>query len=400
MTDGRRGTWALIGSCTAIFWPGALVFGFTGVMGATWASAFTVGRGAIGLTMFFILAAVGSSMFFIGRWQVRLGPKLMMGIGALVCGAATALVSVAPGLWAVYVWAFLIGGGTSMVYMPGMTIVQQWFPARRGLVTGLVSLVFGLSAAVTAPLMGLMLTHFGYRATAVTLATMTVAVGLMAAQWTSTPDSPIDTGPADEAPTPGESLSVAQSVRTGSFWFLWVTWALMGAAGIAMVTLSTAYGHHKWHSLRAAVILLTAFNLTSGLSRIVMGYLSDLIGRRLSMSLSFFAAGLAYLALGHVEGLTQAAILAAVIGIAFGTLFAVSAPLASDCFGLTHFGAIFGLVFTAYGFMSGVLGPALSGYLLDVTKHDFKLVFAYLAAFSLASGVLIWFVRRPIRQVR
>ena len=90
-------------------------------------------------------------------------------------------------------------------------------------------------------------------------------------------------------------------------------------------------------------------------------------------------------------------ILAAVIGFAFGTLFAVSAPLATDCFGLKHFGAIFGLVFTAYGFVSGVLGPSLSGYLLDITHGNFVIVFAYLGIFCILSGIFIRFVVRPDR---
>ncbi|NIO12163.1 MAG: MFS transporter, partial [Deltaproteobacteria bacterium] len=90
--------------------------------------------------------------------------------------------------------------------------------------------------------------------------------------------------------------------------------------------------------------------------------------------------------------LALTAALAAIIGLAFGTLFAVSAPLAADCFGLEHFGAILGLVFTAYGFLSGALGPSLSGYLLDITEGNFTIVFTYLGVFCMLSGVLIRFV--------
>ena len=86
-------------------------------------------------------------------------------------------------------------------------------------------------------------------------------------------------------------------------------------------------------------------------------------------------------------------VLAAVIGFAFGTLFAVSAPLAVDCFGLAHFGAIFGLVFTAYGFLAGPLGPSLSGYLLDATGADFTIVFSYLGFFCLLASLSIRRVR-------
>jgi OFA family oxalate/formate antiporter-like MFS transporter len=144
--------------------------------------------------------------------------------------------------------------------------------------------------------------------------------------------------------------------------------------------------------MESAVVILTAYNVTNGGSRIIMGFLSDRVGRNLAMSLTFFAAGGAYFILPHVDVLSVLSLLAAIVGFAFGTLFAVSAPLASDCFGMKHFGAIFGLVFTAYGFCSGVLGPSLSGYLLDMTRGNFSLVFTYLGSFCILSGILIRFV--------
>jgi MFS transporter, OFA family, oxalate/formate antiporter len=104
------------------------------------------------------------------------------------------------------------------------------------------------------------------------------------------------------------------------------------------------------------------------------------------------AAGLSYLLLPHVGELSVMIALAAIIGFAFGALFGVSAPLAMDCFGIKHFGAIFGLTFTAYGFVAGPIGPSLSGYLLDATNGDFFVVFTYLGVFCLISSVLIRFV--------
>lgn len=113
------------------------------------------------------------------------------------------------------------------------------------------------------------------------------------------------------------------------------------------------------------------------------------------MSVTFFSAGLAYFALPHAADLWQLVALAAVIGFAFGTLFAVSAPLVVDCFGIRHFGAIFGLIFTAYGFLAAPLGPSMSGYVLDLTKGNFTLVFGYLGVFCIISSVLIRFVGPP-----
>jgi MFS transporter, OFA family, oxalate/formate antiporter len=127
------------------------------------------------------------------------------------------------------------------------------------------------------------------------------------------------------------------------------------------------------------------------------GFLSDIVGRNLTLSLTFFAAACAYLFPPHTSALGIAAFLVAVIGFSFGTMFSVSAPLVSDCFGLKHSGPIFGLVFSAYGFLAGILGPSSGGYLLDVTGDDSLPVFIYLGIFCILCGFSIRMVVRPLR---
>jgi MFS transporter, OFA family, oxalate/formate antiporter len=156
-----------------------------------------------------------------------------------------------------------------------------------------------------------------------------------------------------------------------------------------MVVLSTAFGSDRGLSIQESVIILTAFNLTNGVSRLLCGYISDRLGRRRVMGFVFAAAGLAYWSLPWVQGLTWWSVLAAMVGCSFGTLFAVSAPLAGERFGMAHFGSIFGLIFTAYGFLAGALGPWLSGVVLDRTGGDFRMVFGYLGCFLVLASLLI-----------
>lgn len=156
-----------------------------------------------------------------------------------------------------------------------------------------------------------------------------------------------------------------------------------------MTVLSTGYGLSLGLPLESAILILTAFNLTNGTGRLASGYLSDRWGRARVMSLAFLGAGLAYFLFPLAGDLISSAILAAVVGLSFGTLFSVSAPLVADCFGLEHFGAIFGLTFAAYGFVAGPLGPTLSGYLLDLNNDNFVPVFLYLGAFSLLAALSI-----------
>jgi len=400
MSPNRRGVLAVAGSSIAIFWPGAFIFGFPGVMGPLWRGMFHVGRGPIGNTLFFVLAAVGIFMFFVGHWQEKFGTRRMITIGAIICGLDVIMIAYASKIPMVYLWAFLMGLSSCFIYIPALTTVQRWYPGRRGLVSGMVNMAFGLSGAIMAPVFAHMLASMGYASMNLTLAAIALVVGITAAQFAELPERARLGRPAPVVPqkAPAQlprSLTVAESIRTRSFWFLWLTWALMGAAGIAMVTLSTAFGLSRGFAMKSAVIILTVFNITNGLSRITTGYLSDIMGRNTTMSVAFFAAGCSYFALPYLNGLGASAVLAAVIGFAFGTLFAVSAPLAVDCFGLEHFGAIFGLVFTAYGFVSGAIGPSLGGYILDLSRGNFAIVFTYLGVFCVLSGFFIRFVSPP-----
>jgi OFA family oxalate/formate antiporter-like MFS transporter len=160
-----------------------------------------------------------------------------------------------------------------------------------------------------------------------------------------------------------------------------------------MLVLASGFGLARGLDLTRAIVLLTAFNLTSGIGRLVSGFLSDGFGRSQTMAVVFVCAAVAYLTMPHLEGVWLWAALAAVVGFAFGTLFAVTAPLVGDCFGMAHFGAILGLIFTAYGFLSGPLGPWLSGYILDLTRGNYTIVFSYLGIMYLAAAALILLVR-------
>lgn len=392
----RTAALAVLGSCIAIFWPGALTFGFPGVMAPIWQEMFHVGRAATGMTIFFMLAAVGVFMFLVGRWQERYGTRKMITLGIVLTACSSVIAAYATSIYMVYAWAFLNGVASSFVYIPTLTLVQWWYPEKKGLVSGVVSMVFGLAAAIMAPLFGKMLAFFGYLPLNLVLALITLTVGLAGAYFARAPDKVerafFAAASASKMPArrkQARSLTVPECLHTRSFWFLWITWTLAGAAGVSMTILSTSYGLFRGFPLESAVLILTAFNLTNGTGRLVSGYFSDKIGRNRIMSLAFLAAGLAYFILPWTAGLPSCALLAAVVGFSFGTLFSVSAPLVADCFGLEHFGAIFGLTFAAYGFVAGPLGPTLSGYLLDSTGDNFFWVFLYLGVFCLLAAICI-----------
>ena len=388
----------LIACACAIFWPGAFIFGFPGIMRQHWQQTFNVGGSAVGQTIFYILTGATCFMYLCGRWQEKYGPAKLAAIGAVLCGGSVIWLGRAENMTVVYTWAFLVGASSAFVYAPALTVVQCWYPEKRGLVAGLFNMAFGLPAGLMSPIFTTLLSGWGYETVNLVLGCVALIAGLIASTLIRFPEVALPASTVDQAIEP-TSRSVVEALRTREFWSLWFTWVLAGAAGASMLVLSTDFGLSRGLNLTQAVVLLTGFNLTNGGGRLLSGYFSDMVGRSRTMAVSFTCAAAAYFVMPHLESLWQWAALAAVIGYAFGTMFSVSAPLTGDCFGMAHFGAIFGLIFTAYGFLSGPLGPWLSGYILDLSHGNYTLVFSYLGVMYLASAGLILLVQ-PWRACR
>ena len=388
----------LIACAGGIFWPGAFIFGLPGVLRQHWQQAFDAGGGSVGGVIFFILTGATCFMYLCGRLQEKHGPGRLAVVGSVMCGGSAIWLSQAGSMLDVNIWAFSAGASSAFIYLPGLTVVQRWYPERRGLVAGFFNMAFGLSAAIMSPVFSILLLKWGYEVLTLAAGCAALFVGLAASVLISFPEAdPV--APASGSSTTPVGRSVADALKSREFWCLWFTWVFAGAAGASMLVLATGFGLARGLTLAQAVVLLTAFNLTNGFGRLISGYFSDRMGRSRTMAVSFVGAGLAYLIMPHLADLWLWALLAAVVGYAFGTLFAVSGPLAGDCFGMAHFGSIFGLIFTAYGFVAGPLGPWLTGHILDVTHGNYSLVFSYLGLMYLVAAGLILLVQ-PWRECR
>lgn len=382
----------------AIFWPGAFIFGLPGVLRQHWQQAFSASGREVGGTVFFVLTGATCFMYLCGRLMEKYGPGRLTAIGAVTCGGSAIWLSSAGNMTEINIWAFCVGASSAFVYLPGLTVVQHWYPKRRGLVAGFFNMVFGISAAIMSPVFSILLSKWGYETLILAAGFAALTIGVAASALIRLPETGTLAPAADTSPAPS-GRSVKYALKSREFWCLWLTWVLAGAAGASMLVLATGFGLARGLGLAQAVVLLTAFNVTNGCGRLISGYYSDRIGRPLTMAMSFASAGFAYLLMPHLSGLWLWAALAAVIGFAFGTLFAVSGPLAGDCFGMAHFGAIFGLVFTAYGFVAGPLGPWLTGHILDVTQGNYTIVFSYLGLMYIGAAVIILLIR-PWRECR
>lgn len=407
----RKGWLAVIACALATFNSGALFFGYPGLMTPYWRELLEVDAGATGFIMTFACLGVGCLTLVSGRLHPKIGTRRSFLLGAIILFICMTVANHISNIVLVYIWAFLNGAGTGFIYGPSLTTVQHWFPQRRGLATGVVNLFFGTSAAVMSPIYKLLFNKLGYERMNYVVLAMIVVINLLALLFAELPDrvtlseeekrgqeeimEKLRQQSSSKGPTlAAKDYTVKEALCSKSFWAVWFTWVFVGAAGISMVSLG---GGFATSIAVSSVVVITSFNLTNGISRIVAGTLSDFIGRNATGCIAFLMGAVGYFLLTFCRNPILVAVLAAFVGFAFGTLFAISAPLVSDLFGLKHYSTIFSLVFVAYGFISGIVGPALAGQLLKATGENYTVVFLLLGVFCVIGAVCILQARHARR---
>ena len=368
-----------------------------------WGSVTRASDVSLGWVTTCAVLASGLLTYVAGIVRQQLGTRWMYVVATALMLVSLAVVLADPrSLPMAYVWALLSGASSAFTYSPSLTAVQEWFPRRVGLVTGLVNASFALPAAVAAPVVAGMLRNWGLTATVFALV-VAVAVTQMVVIFLSTPHW-LEKKRAEglafarrEISAP--SVTTAQAVRTAAFWQVWAIWFAGGGAAITMMTFAATYSAHLNDiGVRvSAVAAVTAFVSGNGLIRVVNAMVLDRIGPTVIGCVTSAALVLGYVLLGFVASGWALIIVAFLAGVALGTIFTISPLRLTPLFGIKHFGPIFGLAFTAYGIFGAFAGPTLSSYLAQ--RLGYSLVFIYLALLTLWAFLSVIAVGRSQRRM-
>ncbi|MSS45566.1 OFA family MFS transporter [Cutibacterium sp. WCA-380-WT-3A] len=370
---------------------------------AWWEAATGASDASLGWVTTCAVLASGLLTYVAGIVRQQLGTRWMYIAATVLMLISLAVVLVNPrSLPTAYVWALLSGASSAFAYSPSLAAVQEWFPRRLGLVTGLVSASFALPAAAAAPAVGAMLRHWGFTVTIVALivtisVTQVVAIILSTPHWLEKERAAGLT--ASRTEIAALSVTTTQAVRTPAFWQVWAIWFAGGGAAVAMMTLVATYSAHlnDVGVPVSAVAAITAFVSGNGLVRVFDAIVLDRIGPTVIGGIASLTLALGYALLGFVTSVWVLISVAFLAGATLGTIFTISPMLLTPLFGIKHFGPIFGLAFTAYGVFGAFAGPMLSSYLAQWLGYG--PVFIYLAVLMVWAFISVLAVGRSQRRI-
>ena len=340
----------------------------------------------------------------------RLGPKLLIGLGAVLSGAgwiASSYITSTAGLYATY--GVLCGVGTGIVYIGIIGLMVRWFPERRGLATGVVAAGYGFGAILTTfPIDG-MLKGSGYQYTLVVFGAIFAVVGLAGALLMRAPrDGEVPAQAALAGATTSRDHAPLDMLKTPVFWLMFVMMSMMSTGGLMVITQFTSFAKAfgidgttnvviLGMTLAAIPTALTFDRITNGLTRPFFGWVSDHIGRENTMGIAFILEGIAiYLMLQYRSDPFLLIVLSGLVFFGWGEIFSLFPSTLTDTFGTKYATTNYGFLYMAQG-VGSILGAPVAAMIYEASG-SWMPVFGLVIGMDILTGVLALFVLKPLRR--
>jgi OFA family oxalate/formate antiporter-like MFS transporter len=321
---------------------------------------FTIAIGCLAISS----AAGGYILDTKGARIVATMGGILFGLGTLITGYGDQIGS----LTVIYIgYGLVCGLGLGFGYITPIATLVKWFPDKRGLITGLAVMGFGLGSLMLTVLSPGMIASMGTAMTfyifgAIFLVAVTAAAQLMV-------EPPAGYVPAGWSPPIGKSaaagMSLGEAVSSKYFYLLWAMLFLNITAGIALISQASPMAQELMPSSMSAAekakqagAILGIFAIVNGIGRLFWASASDKIGRRTVFFILFSTQAVAFYFLSDTKDMMMFTVICSYIYACYGGGFATMPAYAADVFGTKYVGRIYGWMLTAWG-AAGIMGPML-----------------------------------------
>ena len=347
---------------------------------------------------------------FLGRWADRHGPRVVLMGGSLCLGMGIGLISQVKAPWQLYLfYGFLASWGMSAAYMTSNPTIVKWFIERRGMALGIAQSGQGIGITFIPPITGALISAFGWRPACIVLGAAVFVVlfttsffligypekvGLLPDGRGTQPLKRAGTRKEDTF-TDEVSWSAAQAIHTKSFWVLTVlfffTWLFIFLPLVHLVIFALDLGLSR----KSAFLALGFLGGSSTIGRLIMGTVSDRIGRKRTLGMNLFLQALSWFWIMGTQSAWMLFLFAIIFGFSYGGVAAVFPAIVGDYFGRLKVASVIGAIFTIGG-VSAAFGPLVGGYIYELTQ-SYQLAFLMGGLTNLFALILLLISQPPKR---
>lgn len=331
-----------------------------------------------------------------GYLQRRISIRSLLLISAAMCLSGLMFSSIAQ----VHTPAFMIVGygvlfgcGAGVGYNTLLATGNAWFPNRRGMSSGVMTMCFGLSTMLLGKLAAFMMGHssIGWRSTYRLMGMLIAVVMILCAFLIHWPV--VASGKkAKDNENDQHSFTPNEMLHSRCFWLFYIYGILAASVGSAAIDFSRDLMLSLGSTVSLAVTMVGVLSIFSGVGRIVSGLMFDRFGDHITMrSVSLVATGSALLMMiavclnwlpGGILGLMGA-------GFSHGCCATISSAYISSKFGPEYFAINYSYSNSKILFSS--LTAPLCSILLECSG-SYVSSFAMLSVFAALSLLILHYI--------
>jgi len=352
---------------------------------------------------------LGGMFSFLGGLALdRYGPRIVVLLMGLFTGLSLLLTSQTSSLWQLFItYSLLLAMGTHATYTVSMSTLSRWFDKKRAMALGIAGSASGLGMVVMAPFATYLIFTFSWRRAYIVMGLIAWLIVIPLSRLLRKDPYEIGVLPDGVSPQtrdaviqenciPTADLSLLQTFRTRSFWLVIFIWLVLASNLSFVLTHLVPHATDIGFSTTEAATVLSLIGGTTIAGRVLIGAVSDRIGRKLTAITCILLGGGTMIWLVWSQELWMLYLFALVFGFAYGGMLPGISALIGDSFGLRNIGAIFGVLDIGWG-AGAALGPLIGGLIFDVT-NSYLIAFLIGAVAMLVVTLLIALIRQETNQ--
>jgi MFS family permease len=296
--------WYVVAACFVILFFNAGARFAIGVAFKPIAAEFGWSRSQISLAFMIQMVVFALSLFAVGSFFDRHGPKKVIIICTLLlaggCAALAVIQTYLSFLFFFGVVAAVGMGGTGVPLVAAL--VSRWFAKRRGLVISLALAGTCLGHFALVPGITWMVNHQGWRTSYLLIGISILAANLIMVKWFIRGDPAemglnID-GKDDPIPRKGDNpepvaapaeqdLTLGQAMKTRAFWLFAILMFVCGSGDFLVTTHLIPMATDHGHSAAAAGNMLALLGLFALAGILLAGPAADKVGNKIPLTVTF-----------------------------------------------------------------------------------------------------------------
>lgn len=373
-----------------------------------WSNVQTMWIFSLAILFLGLSAAIG------GMILPKYGPRKLATTGALLYGLGYLISAYAMKIHSLplfYLGFGVIGGiGLGLGYVTPVATIAKWFPDKKGMITGMVVMGFGLGALfmskLIAPLLlkitdGNIVEVFLYIAIILIIIGVPAGLSMRNPAKGFIPKGYIENNKIESTQKHENKLTVKESLLSTKFLAMWLIFLLNISAGIMFIGLQSPMIQDLFriqdHSISteelaiAGATLIAISSIFNGIGRFFWGGLSDKIGRIQVFRLILSSQILVFILMIFVSNPWIFGILVCYVLLCYGGGFGAMPSYVLDVFHAKLMPVIYGVMLTAWS-IAGIVGPQIGAFIRDYYISSPELIGpqTYLAGIILLSfGLLI-----------